>query len=34
MTLDAKYVDERNIFIDIKLILKTFLVLLGDKSES
>lgn len=34
MKLDVKYVDERNIFIDIKLILKTFLVLFGDSNAS
>lgn len=34
MKLDIKYVNERNIAIDIKLIFKTFFVLLGDKSGS
>jgi len=34
MELDVKYVDERNILIDIKLILKTFLVLFGDNHAS
>lgn len=32
MKLDIKYVEERNLFIDIKLILKTTLLLLGDKN--
>ena len=32
MKLDIKYVDERNIWIDIKLIFKTVLVLFGDKN--
>lgn len=32
MRLDIKYVKERNIFIDIKLIVETFFVLLGDKN--
>lgn len=32
MKLDIKYVEERNLFIDIKLILKTVLLLLGDKN--
>ena len=32
MKLDIKYVDERNTVIDIKLIFKTFFVLLGDKN--
>lgn len=31
MKLDIKYVNERSIFLDIKLILKTVLVLFGDK---
>ena len=31
MKLDIKYVRERNTFIDLKLILKTFFVLFGDK---
>ena len=31
MKLDAKYVEEQSIWIDIKLILKTVLVLVGDK---
>ena len=32
MKLDIKYVDERNLWIDIKLIFKTVLVLFGDKN--
>lgn len=32
MKLDIKYVEEKNLFIDIKLILKTALLLLGDKN--
>lgn len=31
MQLDVKYVKDKSIFLDIKLILKTFLLLLGDK---
>jgi len=31
MKLDVKYVRERNLLIDIKLVFKTFLVLLGDE---
>ena len=34
MRLDNKYVDERNLWIDIKLIFKTVLVLFGDKNAS
>lgn len=34
MELDVKYVRERNLLLDIKLILKTFTVLLGDKNAS
>ena len=34
MVLDIKYVKERNIIIDVKLILKTFLVLFGDNHAS
>ena len=34
MKLDIKYVDERNFWIDIKLIFKTVLVLFGDKNAS
>ena len=34
MELDIKYVKERNIIIDVKLILKTFLVLFGDNHAS
>ena len=34
MNLDIKYVEERNLIIDIKLIFKTVFVLLGDKSAS
>ena len=30
--LDLKYIEERNIFIDLKLILQTFLVLFGSKN--
>lgn len=32
MKLDVKYVRERNYFLDIKLIFKTFFVLFGDKN--
>ena len=32
MKLDIKYVRERNLFLDIKLIFKTFFVLFGDKN--
>ena len=31
MNLDIKYVDERGIFVDIKLIFKTIFLLLGDR---
>ena len=34
MNLDIKYVEERTLIIDIKLIFKTVFVLLGDKSAS
>ena len=34
MKLDIKYVRERSFKLDIKLILKTVLVLLGDKNAS
>lgn len=34
MELDIKYVRERDIWIDIKLIFKTFTVLIGDKNAS
>lgn len=34
MKLDVKYVHERNIIIDLKLIFKTFFVLFGDKHAS
>lgn len=34
MKLDVKYVKERNILIDITLILKTFFVLFGDNNAS
>lgn len=34
MLLDIKYIEERNLLIDIKLILKTVLVLWGDKNAS
>ena len=34
MKLDIKYVKERSLGLDIKLILKTFTVLLGDKNAS
>jgi lipopolysaccharide/colanic/teichoic acid biosynthesis glycosyltransferase len=30
--LDLKYIRERNVWIDIKLILKTFFVLFGDEA--
>ena len=32
MKLDVKYVEERNFWIDIKLIFKTVFVLFGDKN--
>ncbi|WP_326511622.1 sugar transferase [Clostridium intestinale] len=34
MKLDIKYVQDRSICIDIKLILKTFFILFGDKNAS
>ena len=34
MELDVKYVKERNLFIDIKLIFKTALLLFGDKNAN
>ena len=34
MKLDIKFVNERNIWIDIKLIFKTFFVLFGDKNAA
>ena len=34
MKLDIKYVRERNFWLDLKLIFKTFFVLFGDKSAS
>ncbi len=34
MKLDVKYVDERNVLIDVLLIIKTFFVLFGDKHAS
>ena len=34
MKLDCKYVDERNLWIDIKLIFKTVGVLFGDKNAA
>lgn len=34
MKLDVKYIEERNLWIDIKLIFKTFFVLFGDSSAS
>ena len=34
MKLDVKYVKERSLLLDIKLIIKTFTVLLGDKNAS
>ncbi|BAK80616.1 capsular polysaccharide biosynthesis protein [Candidatus Arthromitus sp. SFB-rat-Yit] len=34
MKLDIKYVQERNLFLDIILIIKTFKVLFGDKTAS
>lgn len=32
MKLDIKYIEERNLWIDMKLIIKTFFVLFGDKN--
>ncbi len=32
MQLDIRYIEERNLWIDIKLIFKTFFVLFGDKN--
>ena len=34
MKLDIKYVHDRNFWLDIKLIFKTFFVLFGDESAS
>ncbi|OSB10984.1 multidrug MFS transporter [Paraclostridium bifermentans] len=34
VALDIKYIEERNILVDIKLILKTFFVLFGDENAS
>lgn len=34
MKLDVKYVKERSVWLDIKLIFKTFFVLFGDKNAS
>lgn len=34
MKLDIKYVHDRNLWLDIKLIFKTFFVLFGDESAS
>ena len=34
MKLDIKYVNERNFWLDLKLIFKTFFVLFGDESAS
>lgn len=34
MKLDIKYVEERNFFVDIQLIFKTFFVLFGDEHAS
>lgn len=34
MKLDIKYVEERSLFVDIKLIFKTLFVLFGDKNAS
>ena len=34
MLLDIKYVETRSIIVDIKLIIKTFFVLFGDKNAS
>ena len=34
MKLDCRYVDERNLWIDIKLIFKTVGVLFGDKNAA
>lgn len=32
MKLDVKYIEERNLWVDIRLIIKTFFVLFGDKN--
>lgn len=32
MKLDIKYIEERNLWVDIKLIIRTFFVLFGDKN--
>ncbi len=32
MKLDVKYIEERNIWVDIKLIIRTFFMLFGDKN--
>jgi len=34
MDLDIKYIEERNTWIDIKLIIQTVFVLLGDKNAA
>ena len=34
MKLDIRYVEERSLFVDVKLILKTIFVLFGDKNAS
>lgn len=34
MKLDVKYVDDRNLLLDLKLIFKTFFVLFGDENAS
>ncbi|MGV3150599.1 sugar transferase [Sarcina ventriculi] len=34
MRLDIKYIEEKNLWLDIKLIFKTFFVLFGDKNAS
>lgn len=34
MKLDIKYIKERSLFLDMKLVLKTFLVFFGDKHAS
>ena len=32
MKLDIKYIEERNLWVDLKLIFKTFFVLFGDEN--
>ena len=34
MKMDIKYIEERNIFVDLKLIFRTFFVLFGDEHAS